>query len=95
MTPEEKSLLERTYKLAEENHSMLKSIRRSHRLSAALRLLYWVVILLSGFAAYYLIQPYVDMLMGVYDKVQNGVETTQQSVSSLQNTLNSFTGLLK
>jgi len=60
MTPEERSLLERTAALAQENNTMLRSIRRSGRISLALRIAYWVLIILVSFGAYYFIQPYVE-----------------------------------
>ncbi len=66
MTPEEKSLLERTYKLAEENNSMLRSIRRSTRLSLIFRAIYWLVIIGFSVGAYYFVQPYLTQLLGLY-----------------------------
>jgi hypothetical protein len=64
MTPEEKSLLERTYKLIEESHAMITKIRRTTRLSFGLKVAYWVVIVLVGFGAFYFIQPYVEAITG-------------------------------
>jgi len=64
MTPEEKSLLERTYKLAEENNALLTKMLRSSRLTLALKIAYWVVILLVTFGAFYFIQPYLDAISG-------------------------------
>ncbi|MDB5238996.1 MAG: hypothetical protein JWO00_331 [Candidatus Parcubacteria bacterium] len=69
MTPEEKSLLERTYAIAEENNGMLKSIRRTGRLALLARILYWVVILGVSVGAYYFIQPYINQLVGIYGSV--------------------------
>ncbi len=70
MSPEEKSLLERTYKMTEENNIILKSIRRSARVGTVMRILYWIVILGLSYGAYYFIQPYLQNVMGMYDKVQ-------------------------
>lgn len=91
MTPEEKSLLERTYKLAEENNDILRSIRRTSRITAALRILYWVVIVLAAFGAYYFIQPYVEAVTGLYDQVtttQNDISPWGQAAQSLRDLLN-------
>ncbi len=64
MTPEEKSLLERTYKLSEENNAMLRGIRRSTRLANAMRIIYWIVILGVSVGAYYAVEPYIKFLLG-------------------------------
>jgi hypothetical protein len=69
MTPEERSLLERTYKLSEDNNQILHSIRRSNRLAAVARVFYWIVIIVVSFGAYYFIQPYFNMLTGMLDKI--------------------------
>jgi uncharacterized protein (UPF0333 family) len=81
MTPEERSLLERTYKMAEENNDILKSIRRANRLSLAFRVLYWVVILGVSYGAYYFIQPYLQSMLGLYDQVRGNVDTVQSLTS--------------
>lgn len=65
MTPEEKSLLERTYKLAEENNGILRSIRRSTRVALFMRMFYWVIVIGVSIGAYYLIQPYVNFLLNL------------------------------
>lgn len=64
MTPEERNLLEQTYKFAEENNKLLIKIWRTHRFSLVLRILYWVVIIGVSFGAFYLIQPYIDAITG-------------------------------
>jgi hypothetical protein len=82
MTPEERSLLERTHKLAEENNEILRSIRRSNRISIAMRLLYWVVIIGISLGAFYLIQPYIEAVTGAYQSI-SGVTTTDGTTESL------------
>ena len=57
MTPEEKSLLERTYKMAEETNAIVRLMRRTNRYSTIARVSYWVVIILLSFGAFYFIQP--------------------------------------
>jgi hypothetical protein len=81
MTPEEHNLLERTLKLAEENNAMLKSIRRSNRLSVIMRVVYWVVILGLSYGAFFFIQPYINSLMGLYNGAQQNVSDAK-SVSA-------------
>ncbi len=66
MQPEDRELLKRTVELEEENNSMLRSIQRSMRLARIMSILYWVFIIGSAVGAYYLIQPYIEALTGVY-----------------------------
>lgn len=84
MTPEERDLLKQTYKLSEENNEILRSIRRSGRISMALRIGYWAVIILLSVGAYYFIQPYVDVMKQLY---KQGSETSQSAASALKDLL--------
>ena len=86
MTPEERSLLERTYKLAEENNTLLHSMRRMSRISTIARVLYWGVILVASFGAYYLIQPYVQSFADIYGQIQ-GSSTTSPGTGSFMDLL--------
>ena len=88
MSPEEKSLLERTYKIVEENNEILKSIRRSSRLGTTIKVLYWIVILGFSFGAYYFIQPYLQSITGLYNQAEG-------DVSSVQSVTTKLNGLLK
>jgi hypothetical protein len=67
MNPEDKALLERIYKLTEENNTILKSIHRTNKIGLAIKVLYWVVILGLSFGAFYFVQPYINSLTGVLD----------------------------
>ena len=62
MNPEEKELLERTYRLAEENNQILKGMRRSQRIGSAIRFLYWLLIIGLTIAGFYFAQTYVQNL---------------------------------
>lgn len=62
MSPEDRSLLERTYKITEENNEILKSIRRISRFGAALKIFYWLLIIGLSVGAFYFLQPYIDFL---------------------------------
>lgn len=95
MNPEERSLLERTHKLAEENNEILRSIRRTNRFSLALRITYWVIIIVVSFGAYYLIQPYVEMLMGSYSQIQGGIGGIQGSITTAQSAAETLRSLLQ
>ncbi len=95
MTPEERSLLERTYKLVEENNNILRSIRRATRFSMAFRILYWVVIIVVSFGAYYFIQPYIETMLGAYEQVQGGLMGLQGNLDAAQTAASSLKDLLQ
>ncbi len=75
MTPEEKSLLERTYKMTEENNTILRKMRRASRISTIFRIVYWVVIIGLGLGTYYFLQPY---LISAVDVLKQGQSTLQK-----------------
>ncbi len=87
MTPEERSLLERTYQLTEENNDMLKSIRRSGRFSLALRIGYWAVIILLSVGAYYVIQPTIDAARELFSAPPSSDPTSLDSQSLVKELL--------
>jgi hypothetical protein len=87
MTPEEKSLLERTYKMVEENNTILHSMRRSARFANAMRYVYWAVIIALSFGAYYFIQPYLTFLTGSLGQTQNGLDSAESAAQSLKDLL--------
>ncbi len=66
MLPEERDLLMRSLKLAEENNEILRAIRRSMRLGRIMKIVYWVLIIGTAIGAFYFMQPYVDGLSDAY-----------------------------
>jgi len=86
MSPEERELLQRCVELAEENNSMLHSMRHSMRLARIMSIAYWVVIIGSAVGALYLIQPYLDAMMGAY----GGATGMGNSVDGIRDILNSL-----
>lgn len=84
MTPEERSMLEQAVALAKENNSILRKLRRAHRVSTGIKIVYWVIIIGLAVGSYYVIQPIIDSLTGIYG---GGVENIQN--------LQDSTGLIK
>ena len=84
MTPEERSLLERTAALAEENNKILRSMQRKARWQAAFQIGYWVIIIALTFGAFYFIQPYINSLMGALSQANGTGTSTSQSQSMIQ-----------
>lgn len=68
---EEKELIKKTFRLAEENNKILRKMRSSMRWSRAFRIVYWVIIIGAAIGAFYYIQPYIDQLVGVYSGLGN------------------------
>jgi hypothetical protein len=91
MTPEEKSLLERTYALAQENNAMLLSIKRTGRITIILRIVYWVVIIGFSFGALYFIQPYLSSLLTIYGGGAGG----SMDINKVQDAANQLKDLFK
>jgi hypothetical protein len=87
MTPEERSLLQSTHELAEENNKILHGIRRANRFNTIMRVVYWVLIIGFSFGAYYLIQPYIALISGLYGQGANTLNSAQDTVNSLKDLL--------
>ncbi len=66
MDPESKKMLEESLALSKENNQMLHSMRRSARIGAIVRTIYWLFIIGSAVGAYYLLQPYLNQLISIY-----------------------------
>lgn len=81
MTPEERSLLERTAKLTEENNTILLKLRRSGRVASVLHVFYWVIIIALSIGSYFAIQPLVKFLPSVVGSAQGD---TNVATSALQ-----------
>jgi len=91
MTPEERSLLERTAALTEENNAILRKMRRSSRWQMALQICYWVLIIALTFGAFYFIQPYINSLTGALGEMGGtGADQGQSYAQQLQQALKQF-----
>ena len=91
MTPDERSLLERTAALAAENNKILRSIRRSTHISTAMSIFYWVIIIGLSVGAYYYIQPWITDMIGVLNKANN----IQSNVTAAQGATDQLKSLLE
>lgn len=83
MTPEERDLLLKSIKLAEENNKMLRGIRRSARLSTFLRLLYWAIIIGTAFGFYYYTKPFIEPIIDGYAGMKDNIETLKHTTDNL------------
>jgi hypothetical protein len=89
MTPEERSLLERTAALAEENNKLLKSMQKSARWRTVFQIGYWAIIIILTFGAFYFIQPYINSLTGALDGA-SGTGQSQSISQELQHALGQY-----
>ncbi|MDO8430516.1 MAG: hypothetical protein Q7S72_00800 [Candidatus Taylorbacteria bacterium] len=90
MNPEERSLLERTYKMVEENNAILRTIRRGNRIGMAFKAFYWIIIIGLSIGAFYVIQPYYEFMtkaLGFGDKAQTSESTSSNYIQNLQELL--------
>jgi len=65
-----KQLLKENIETSKESLKILKGIRRSNRISAFFRIIYWLIIIGAAFGAYYFLQPYLNQLLDLIKQVQ-------------------------
>ncbi|TSC62744.1 MAG: hypothetical protein G01um101448_447 [Parcubacteria group bacterium Gr01-1014_48] len=70
----DRTLLEKTYKLAEETNEEVHKMRRAQRFRFYINVLYWLIITGAAVAAFYASQPYISQLQGVYSSIKSGIE---------------------
>jgi uncharacterized membrane protein len=71
MPPEERELLNKNIALAEENNSMLRSIKRSMLWGRVMSVIYWILIIGISVGAFYFLQPYIDQVVKTYGSFSN------------------------
>lgn len=60
MEPEDKKLLEKLYKITEENNEMLHTMRSIQRRQFIFLIVKWIIILGISIGLFYSLEPYVD-----------------------------------
>jgi hypothetical protein len=70
--------------MVEENNKILRGMRRNARISRIWHLFYWILIIGSGVASYYYLQPYIEQLTKAYQSMQ----ATQQKISNIPSSFN-------
>ena len=66
MLPEERELLNKSVILAEENNNILRTMRRSQRISTIANFIYWIFIIGTAIGAFYFLQPYFTQIKEIY-----------------------------
>ncbi|OHA91925.1 MAG: hypothetical protein A3J09_00240 [Candidatus Zambryskibacteria bacterium RIFCSPLOWO2_02_FULL_51_21] len=70
MNPEERHLLERSVKLAQENNEMLRSIQARARRQTIYGFIKLVIVILPFVLGYIFLQPYFDDVLRNYNSVR-------------------------
>jgi hypothetical protein len=63
---------------------MLVSIRRSMRIARLWSIIYWVFIIGTALGAYYIIQPYIDQILGVYGSASTDLKNAKNLLNSFK-----------
>jgi hypothetical protein len=72
MNPEEKALLERVAKLAEDNNRMLRNVESRARRAAVYGFMKLIIVIAPLVIGYYYLQPYLEQAqdtLGVYQNL--------------------------
>ncbi len=88
MNPNEKEI----YDLVKENNHMLKGMRRANRWSSILRVIYWILIIVTAFVAYNFIQPYLNTALKSYQNLQGSINSVKSVVNKIPT---SITNIIK
>jgi hypothetical protein len=81
-----KELLEENIKISRDNNEILTKLYRSYQRGRLVKIIYWSFIILVTFGAYYLIQPYIEMLGQAYGGIKTqveGIHTIGESIKSV------------
>lgn len=84
--------LEKLYELTQENNEILKRLNKYQKINTTLNLIYWVIILVSVFGAYFALQPFVKSIFNGNSTFENISNETQNipEVSKIKNIINGF-----
>lgn len=82
--------LEKLYEISKENNEILKRLDKYQKINTALRVTYWVIILLSVFGAYFALQPFISSLFGGDGSALNSVTQNIPEVSKIKEIINGF-----
>ena len=88
MTPEEKELLMRTVKLAEDNNRILLGIKRTLHLQTIWSVVKIAVVVLPLIIGYIFLQPYLNTILGGTGTVGSSLKDLPANLKGVQDLLN-------
>jgi len=71
MNPEDRALLERTFKISKENNSMLRKLERRARWALFWWFIKMALIVVPLVIGYFYLQPYLDSAIDNYNSIRN------------------------
>ncbi len=83
--------LEKIYELTEENNKLIKKLEKYQKINTTIKVIYWTIILLSVFGAYFAIQPFLGSLLGKENTTLDTISNQTQNfpeISKIKNILN-------
>lgn len=80
MIKENNFLLKENLDLAKKNAKIIKKIQSHMRRVFITKIIYWLIIILIAFGAFYAIQPYVLSVIDKYNDLQNQIHATQEII---------------
>ncbi len=90
MTPDEKSMLAKSYDLAQENNKILRGMLSRARWGNFFRLVYWLIILALALGAFYYVKPYFDMMVKTYQSVTSDINNIKNITTKLPSTIGGY-----
>ncbi len=77
--------LQEVREIIEKDHEMIQSVYRRVRLSSAISVIKWVVIIGFSLGAFYYIQPFLEVLLQTYTSIGgSGVGQSESSIDLLR-----------
>lgn len=82
--------LEKLYVLIQENNVMLKRLEKYQKINTALRVIYWLIILISIFGAYFALQPFIASLFGGDGSSLDNITQSIPEVAKIKEIMSGF-----
>jgi len=90
MDLESEKLLKETFELVKENNLMLRKIRRGQKWASFMRIVYWLIIIGISIGAFYLLQPYVNKMINLYNQVSGSNQNLNLNGGSVNSSIGDF-----
>lgn len=95
MDPEDRDLLERTFKLARDNNRMLQSMSRAAMFNGLFRVIAWLVVLGGSIWLYFnYLGPLLDSATHALNQAQSASSNASNQLQSIQHAMNTIQHLI-
>lgn len=79
----QQAMIRKVLELSEENNKMLKKMERRNKWARIFRIIYWSFIIITAIGAYYLLQPYIEVL-------KESLKAVSQNIGKFQELFKNF-----